>query len=126
MSQPAAVSSAICCSVAFTSAVSVVVIDCTETGKSLPTPTLPTISCLVLRRSASTGGGVAGMPSMTPSLMPPGYRPSGPARWRVRSLTCLSAYWPIRIGLTMSAVTVSNTTAPPMKITTIVTADSLV
>jgi hypothetical protein len=30
---------------------------------------LPTINCLVLRRSASTGGGVAGIPSMTPSLM---------------------------------------------------------
>ena len=42
MSQPVAVSSAICCSVALTSAVTVVVIDCTETGWSLPTPTLPT------------------------------------------------------------------------------------
>ena len=69
MSQPAAVSSAICCSVALTSAVSVVVIDCTEIGWSLPTPTLPTISCLVLRRSASTGGGGAGIPSMVPSVM---------------------------------------------------------
>ena len=38
---PAAVSSAICCSVALTSAVLVVHIDCTLTGKSLPTPTLP-------------------------------------------------------------------------------------
>ena len=37
MSQPAAVSSAICCNVASTSAVSVVVIDCTETGASPPT-----------------------------------------------------------------------------------------
>ena len=37
MSQPAAVSSAICCSVALTSAVSVVVIDCTDTGASPPT-----------------------------------------------------------------------------------------
>ena len=73
MSQPDAVSSAICCSVAFTSAVRVVVIDCTEIGWSLPTPTLPTISCRVLRRSASTGGGVAGMPSMMPSVMIPAY-----------------------------------------------------
>ena len=40
--QPAAVSSAICWSVALTSAVSVVVIDCTETGASPPTSTLPT------------------------------------------------------------------------------------
>ena len=42
MSQPVAVSSAICWSVALTSEVSVVVIDCTEIGWSLPTPTLPT------------------------------------------------------------------------------------
>ena len=42
--QPAAVSSAICCSVALTSAVFVVVIDCTLTGWSLPTPTSPTMS----------------------------------------------------------------------------------
>ena len=41
MSQPEAVSSAICWSVALMSEVSVVVIDCTETGRSLPTPTLP-------------------------------------------------------------------------------------
>src|SRR5205807_2129710 len=47
MSQPDAVSSAICCSVALTSAVTVVVIDCTEMGCSLPTPTLPTINCRV-------------------------------------------------------------------------------
>ena len=44
MSQPAAVSSAICWRVALTSDVSVVVIDCTETGWSLPTPTPPTSS----------------------------------------------------------------------------------
>ena len=53
--QPDAVSSAICCSVALMSAVTVVVIDCTETGESLPTPTPPTLSCRVLRRGASTG-----------------------------------------------------------------------
>ena len=64
MSQPVAVSSAICWSVALTSEVSVVVIDCTETGDSLPTPTLPTWICRVVRRGASTGGGAAGMPRL--------------------------------------------------------------
>ena len=43
MSQPDAVSSAICWSVVLTSEVSVVHIDWTETGDSLPTPTLPTL-----------------------------------------------------------------------------------
>ena len=62
MSQPVAVSSAICWSVLLTSEVSVVVIDCTEIGWSLPTPTLPTWICRVGRRGASTGGGRAGMP----------------------------------------------------------------
>ncbi len=62
MSQPAAVSSAICWSVVFTSEVSVVVIDCTETGASPPTSTLPTLIWRVCRRGASTGGGAAGIP----------------------------------------------------------------
>ncbi|CAM3752120.1 hypothetical protein KIPE111705_23290 [Kibdelosporangium persicum] len=44
MSHPDAVNSAICCNVAFTSAVTVVVIDWTDTGNSLPTPTDPTIN----------------------------------------------------------------------------------
>src|SRR5882757_3023446 len=60
MSQPAAVSSAICCSVAFTSEVRVVVMDWTETGYSLPTPTVPTCNWRVDRRGASVGGGGAG------------------------------------------------------------------
>src|SRR3954465_8264308 len=64
MSQPEAVSSAICCRVLLTSAVSVVVIDCTEMGDSLPTPTLPTLIWRVLRRGASTGGGAAGIPRL--------------------------------------------------------------
>ena len=64
MSQPDAVSSAICCSVALTSEVSVVVIDCTEIGASPPTSTLPTLICRLLRRGASTGGGAAGMPRL--------------------------------------------------------------
>src|SRR6266568_4221733 len=63
--QPAAVSAAICCSVALTSAVSVVVIDCTDTGASPPTSTEPTRICRDLRRGASVGGGRAGMPSDT-------------------------------------------------------------
>ena len=62
MSQPDAVSSAICCSVVLTSEVSVVVIDCTETGASPPTSTLPTLIWRVLRRGARAGGGSAGMP----------------------------------------------------------------
>ena len=43
MSQPEAVSSAICWSVALTSEVRVVVIDCTEIGYSEPTPTAPDV-----------------------------------------------------------------------------------
>src|SRR3954451_1087449 len=62
MSQPDAVSSAICCSVVLTSAVNVVVIDCTEIGASPPTRTLPTRICRLGRRGASTGGGAAGIP----------------------------------------------------------------
>src|SRR5689334_23447916 len=65
MSQPDAVSSAICCSVALMSAVSVVVIDCTDTGASLPTCTLPTLIWRVLRRGARTGGGADGIPRET-------------------------------------------------------------
>src|SRR5690242_15537468 len=64
MSQPAAVSSAICWRVALMSAVRVVVMDCTEIGYSLPTPTLPTWIWRVLRRGASTGGGASGMPRL--------------------------------------------------------------
>src|SRR2546421_11496215 len=62
--QPVAVSSAICCSVAFTSAVSVVVIDWTDTGAPPPTGTaclpLPTMIWRDLRRGPSgswAGGG---------------------------------------------------------------------
>src|SRR5690242_1644176 len=65
MSQPAAVSSAICCSVALTSAVSVVVIDCTDTGASPPTATEPTLIWRDFRRGARTGGGADGMPRGT-------------------------------------------------------------
>src|ERR671927_1270783 len=63
--QPAAVSSAICCSVALTSAVSVVVIDCTLIGVPPPTGTEPTMICRLFRRGAGGGGGTAGMPRLT-------------------------------------------------------------
>src|SRR5579859_462732 len=63
--QPEAVSSAICCSVAFTFAVSVVHMDWTLTGAPPPTGTFPTISWRERRRGASGAGGVAGMPRST-------------------------------------------------------------
>src|SRR4249919_1152890 len=63
--QPAAVSSAICCNVALTSAVFVVVIDCTETGAPLPTGTDPTMIWREGRRDASGCGAAAGMPRST-------------------------------------------------------------
>src|SRR6476619_6110530 len=72
MSQPNAVSSAICWSVLLTSAVRVVVIDWTEIGDSLPTPTLPTLIWRVGRGGASTGGGAEGMPRLI-SVMASGY-----------------------------------------------------
>ena len=62
MSQPVAVNSAICCSVALMSEVSVVVIDWTLIGASPPTATLPTWIFRVLRRGARVGGGSAGSP----------------------------------------------------------------
>src|SRR6266702_956777 len=67
--QPVAVSSAICCSVAFTSAVTVVVIDWTETGAPPPTGTaclpLPTMIWRDFRRGASGSGGSCGRPRST-------------------------------------------------------------
>ena len=65
MSHPAAVSSAICWSVALMSVVGVVVIDCTDTGASPPTATLPTWILRLTRRGATTGGGRGGIPSET-------------------------------------------------------------
>src|SRR3954452_17771231 len=65
MSQPVAVSSAICCRVALMSAVSVVVIDCTLIGASPPTATLPTLIWRLLRRGARVGDGALGMPRLT-------------------------------------------------------------
>src|SRR5215831_6512268 len=64
--QPVAVSSAICCRVAFTSAVSVVVIDWTDTGAPPPTGTAclpwPTMIWRDLRRGASGSWAGWGMP----------------------------------------------------------------
>src|SRR3954454_1199552 len=56
MSQPDAVSSAICCSVALMLVVGVVVIDWTLTGASPPTSTLPTLIWRDLRRGARVSG----------------------------------------------------------------------
>jgi len=64
MSQPVAVSSAICCRVALMFVVCVVVIDCTLTWDSLPTPTLPTLICRVLRRGWRVSGAL-GSPRFT-------------------------------------------------------------
>src|SRR5689334_19067938 len=72
--QPDAVSSAICWSVALTSAVSVVVIDCTDTGAPPPTGTEPTMICRLCRRAASGGGASAppttGIPRLTVTRSP--------------------------------------------------------
>src|SRR5450759_4137150 len=61
--QPAAVSSAICCRVALTSAVFVVHIDWTETGASPPTGTEPTVIRRDGRRSASRATRDAAIPN---------------------------------------------------------------
>src|SRR5215470_2626813 len=70
--QPEAVSSAICCNVASTSAVTVVVIDWTDTGAPPPTRTPPTLSWRVVRRGANTAGGAEGMPRDTAMISGPG------------------------------------------------------
>src|SRR3712207_9459284 len=69
------------------SAVLVVVIDWTLTGKSLPTPTPPTSSCRVLRRGARTGGGAAGMPRLTVIAMTPSI-PCAPPDAGGAAVTC--------------------------------------
>jgi len=106
MSQPVAVSSAICCSVALTSVVGVVHIDCTETGASPPTSTFPTLILRDLRRGARTGAGRAGIPSET--VMPP-VSPTGLASTCARDLSPAGRGSSVRsqpkslTGLTMSA-----------------------
>ena len=70
---------------ALTSEVSVVVIDCTEIGLSLPTPTEPTLIWRVGRLGHRTGGGRAGMPRPTEVMGPSLLGTSGAAqtcRWR--------------------------------------------
>src|SRR4051794_21348589 len=71
MSQPAAVSSAICWSVALMSVVCVVHMDWTLTGASPPTSTLPTRILRVGRRGARTGAGASGMPRLIGMLTRP-------------------------------------------------------
>ena len=107
--QPDAVSSAICCSVALTSAVSVVVIDCTETGAPPPTGTEPTMIWRLLRRSASGGGGAAGIPRLI-AVTECDLR----TRFYLKSV----------IGLTMSAATVSRVNPPKIRMTAYVTASA--
>src|SRR3954453_20284380 len=64
MSQPDAVSSAICCRVPLMFVVAVVVIDCTLTGAFPPTRTLPTRIFRDFRRGARTSG-TFGIPRLT-------------------------------------------------------------
>jgi hypothetical protein len=67
---PLAVNSAICCNVASTSAVGVVVIDCTDTGASPPTNTPPTLICRDTRRTANGRAGTSGTPRSTAVIRP--------------------------------------------------------
>jgi len=79
MSHPEAVSSAICWSVALMSVVGVVHMDCTLTGASPPTATLPTWIFRVGRRGARTGTGAWGMPRLIGMLtVPVSPRPAAP------------------------------------------------
>ena len=83
ISQPDAVSSAICCSVALMFVVGVVHIDWTLTGASPPTSTLPTLICRDLRRGARVSG-TLGIPRFTAGTSPSLRR----ARW---ARACASA-----------------------------------
>src|ERR1039458_3021436 len=97
MSHPVAVSSAICCNVALTSVVGVVHIDCTETGASPPTSTVPTLILRDLRRGERTGGGKGGIPRET-DMSSVSLTCSGP-----RSAAVKTAQPPSLMGLTTSA-----------------------
>src|SRR5690606_23083112 len=66
ISEPARHSSATCLAVAATSAVSVLVIDCTTTGAPPPTRTLPTWTWRVRRRLAGPKGCSCACSSMAP------------------------------------------------------------
>src|SRR5215475_3683446 len=64
ISEPARESAATCSTVDCTSAVSVLVIDCTTIGALPPTATLPTITCVVLCRGsgpATSDGFISGL-----------------------------------------------------------------
>ena len=112
MSQPVAVSSAICWRVALTSVVGVVHIDWTLIGASPPTSTLPTRIFRVGRRGASTGAGRAGIPSET-VMVPvsqPATRPVHPPT-SAHVVSCLPTFptsvsnWPPRGDLSARATT---------------------
>ncbi len=87
------------------SAVSVVVIDCTETGAPPPTGTEPTMIWRLLRRSASAGGGADGIPRLIAVTVFP---------YWTRYLNSV-------IGLTISAASVRSVNPPKIRITTYVT-----
>ncbi len=59
ISEPARDSAATCATVPATSAVSVLVIDCTTIGAPPPTATLPTMTCVVLCRALGPAMSVA-------------------------------------------------------------------
>src|SRR5580692_3332961 len=65
ISEPARANAATCATVPATSAVSVLVIDCTTIGAPPPTATLPTMTWVVLRRvlgpATSSCGGLMGL-----------------------------------------------------------------
>ena len=95
MSQPAAVSSAICCRVAPMSWVFVVVIDCTVMGASPPTLRLPTWILRVGRRATRTGAWarIVGMPRAIASVTRPVCHPPRPAL----RLRCVASLPPVPI-----------------------------
>ena len=95
MSQPAAVSSAICCRVAPMSWVFVVVIDCTVMGASPPTLRLPTWILRVGRRAARTGAWarIVGMPRAIASVTRPVCHPPCPGLY----LRCVASLPPVPI-----------------------------
>ena len=104
--QPDAVSSAICCRVALTSAVSVVVIDCTRDRRAAAD-----------RHRADHD--LAAVPARGERRRRHGRHAeadSGHVRTHLEKIV---------IGLTMSAVTVSSVNAPPIRITAYVTGISL-
>ena len=105
MSQPAAVSAAICCRVALTSEVSVVAIDCTEIRAPPPTGTEPTLIWRDTRRGARTGGASVRAGRRNPGA---GHSELNCHDVQYPLLGLTAGDWPTRqlsswIGLTMSA-----------------------